>query len=88
MRHTNKDNNNNNNNNNNNDKITMNNKIKVLCFIVLCTLIGKKVRVFTPLPSIFFVLFLHVERVCKSLLVGHLHNTVRALLSPSRCFQL
>ena len=38
----------------------------------------QRVRVITLFPSIFCVLFLHVERVCKSLQVAHLHNAARA----------
>ena len=54
------------------------------------------VRVITLFPNIFLVLFLYVERFCKSfwkvslwrVQVAHLHNAARALSSPSRCFQL
>ena len=60
-----------------------------------------RVRVNTFFPNIFFVLFLHVERVYKSFCtdnrmvferkvrhvqVAQLHNAACALSSPSRCF--
>ena len=56
----------------------------------------QRVHVITLLPNIVFVLFLYVERFCKSFFewkiwrvqVAHLHNAARALSSPSRCFQL
>ena len=53
------------------------------------------VRFITLFPNNVFLLFLHVERVCKSFWkeswrgqVAHLHNAARALSSRSRCFQL
>ena len=56
----------------------------------------QRVHVITLLPNIVFILFLYVERFCKSFFewkvwrvqVAHLHNAARALSSPSRCFQL
>ena len=55
----------------------------------------QRVSVITLLPNIVFVLFLYVERFCKSFWMesltrtsSHLHNAARALSSPSRCFQL
>ena len=51
----------------------------------------QRVRVIRLFPNNFYVLFLHVERVCKrfwkenlTLQVAHLHNEARALSSPSR----
>ena len=55
----------------------------------------QRLRLITLFPNIFFVLFLHVEGVCKSfwrkvwrVQVAHLHNAARALSSLNRCFQL
>ena len=57
--------------------------------IVVCTLIDNKYSSLL-FSQTFFVLFLHVERVCKSLArtSNHLHNAARALSCPTRCFQL
>ncbi len=56
----------------------------------------QRIHVTTLLPNIVFVLFLYVERFCKSFFewkvwrvqLAHLHSKARALSSPSRCFQL
>ena len=55
----------------------------------------QRVRVIARFPKIFFVLFLHIKRVCKSFwresltrTSSHLHNAASALSNPSRCFQL
>ena len=52
-------------------------------------------RAITLFLNIFFVLFQHVEQVCKSFskesltrTSSHMHNVARVLSSPSRCFQL
>ena len=46
-------------------------------------------------PKHFFVLFLHIKRVCKifeskvrRVQAANLHNAAREFSSPSRCFQL
>ena len=56
----------------------------------------QRVHIITLFPNnFFFLLLLHVERVCKSfwkkvwrVQIAHLHNAARALSSRSRCFQL
>ena len=47
-------------------------------FHVVCTLINNEYASLLFSQAFFCVLFLHVERVCKSLQVAHLHNAARA----------
>ena len=70
-------------------------KNKSKCGFVVCTLIDNGYASLLFFPKNVFLLFLHVERVCKSFCkeswpvqVAHLHNAARALSSRNRCFQL
>ena len=55
----------------------MNNKTKILCIIVSVLLSTTSTRHYSSPKHLSLLLFLHVERVCKSLQVAHLYNTVR-----------
>ena len=54
---------------------------------VVCISYRQRVRVITLFPDIISLLFLRIERVCKSFWKeSHLHNAARAFSSPSRWF--